>query len=91
MIVKVLGAIDLFAALIFLLLIFDVSMPFLLILFPAILLFVKGLFIISGDILSLIDLGSALILFFSIFFSLGSVFIWLPFFFLLSKGVVSFF
>jgi hypothetical protein len=90
MIVKILGFVDFLGAFIFLLLIFDTQLPFQFILFPAFLLFIKGLFILFGDLLSLIDLASALILVLSIFFTLGSVFLWIPFFLLLGKGVVSF-
>lgn len=91
MLVKILGGIDLFAALVFLLLIFDANLPFQFIAFPAILLLAKGLFILKGDFLSILDVFSSGILFLSVFFTLGSVFLWIPMFFLLSKGVVSFF
>ena len=88
--VKVLGVIDVASALAFLLLIFgfDVFTRFLL--FAAGLLFLKGLFVFSGDVLSVIDLFSALMLILSIFFALPAVLLWIPAFLLLAKGLVSF-
>jgi hypothetical protein len=88
--VKILGGIDLAAALAFLMLIFGVNVfaPFLL--FCAGLLMLKGLFVFSGDVLGYIDLFSAAALIFSIFFSLYSIMLWIPAFFLLAKGLVSF-
>ena len=90
MLVKILGAIDLAAAFVFLGLIFGNELPFQFILFPAILLLLKGLFIISGDVLSAVDIFAALILFVSIFFNVFSILLWIPAFLLLSKGIVSF-
>jgi len=90
MLVKVLGGIDLVAAVAFLLLAFG-SPPFTqLFLFSAGLLFVKGLFALTGDILSFIDLFAAVLLIISIFFTLPAILIWIPAFFLLAKGIVSF-
>ena len=87
--VKILGAIDLVAAFVFLGLIFGSQLPFQFILFPALLLLVKGLFVISGDVLSAIDVFAALILFVSISFSVFSILLWIPAFLLLAKGVIS--
>ncbi len=88
--VKVLGGIDLAAALAFLMLIFGMNVWTQYLVFCAGLLFVKGLFILMGDILSGVDLVAALLLFLSIPFNLPSVLLWIPAFFLLAKGVVSF-
>lgn len=88
--VKILGAIDLVAAVVFLMLIFGASLPLQIMLFAAGLLFAKGLFIITGDILSVVDLFSALMILLSIFFTLPSILLWIPVFLLLAKGVVSF-
>ncbi|MBU0467047.1 MAG: hypothetical protein KJ718_05650 [Nanoarchaeota archaeon] len=90
MIIKILGAIDLAAALAFLMLIFGVGVFTQYLLFCAVLLFVKGLFILMGDVLSAVDLVSAVLLILSISFALPSVLLWIPAFFLLAKGVVSF-
>jgi hypothetical protein len=88
--VKILGGIDIASALAFLMLIFgmDVMQQFLV--FCAGLLFLKGMFIFMGDVLSAIDLVSALLLFLSIPFDLPAILLWIPAFFLLAKGVVSF-
>ena len=88
--VKVLGGIDLAAALAFLMLIFGMNVWTQYLIFCAGLLFVKGLFILMGDILSGVDLLAALLLFLSIPFNLHSILLWIPAFFLLAKGVVSF-
>jgi len=89
--VKILGGIDLAAALAFLMLIFGMDVFSQYLLFCAILLFVKGLFVFMGDILSAIDLIAAIILIISVSFMLPSIFLWIPAFFLLAKGAVSFF
>jgi len=88
--VKILGAIDLAAALAFLMLIFGIPpfIPFTL--FCAFLLLIKGLFIISGDVLSVIDLFSSIILIISLFIIPFSILLWIPAFLLLGKGFVSF-
>lgn len=87
---KILGAIDLLSALVFLMLIFGIS-PFVpLILFCSALLVLKGLFVLTGNILSLFDILFAIVLLSSIFFSLPAVLLWVPAFFLLAKGMVSF-
>ncbi|MFH1802085.1 MAG: hypothetical protein ABH864_01400 [archaeon] len=88
--VKILGGIDLAAALAFLMLIFGMNIFHQYLVFCAGLLLVKGMFILMGDILSAIDLIAALLLFLSIPFTLPSVLLWIPAFFLLAKGVVSF-
>jgi len=88
--VKVLGLIDLVAALAFLMLIFGIT-PFLqFILFCSGLLFLKGCFVFTGDVLSVIDIISAIILIISIFLTLPSGLLWFPAFLLLAKGFVSF-
>jgi len=90
MLVKILGAFDLFASLVFLMLIFGIA-PFLqIILFASGILFLKGLFLLTGEPLSIIDLFSSIILIFSIFLTIPSTLLWLPAFFLLAKGFVSF-
>lgn len=91
MLVKILGAVDLAAAVAFLMLIFGMNVFTQFLLFCAILLFVKGMFILMGDVLSVVDIFSAIILILSISFSLPAVLLWIPAFLLLAKGVVSFF
>lgn len=90
MIVKVLGAVDVAAAVAFLMMIFgmDVFTPYLL--FCAGFLLLKGLFVFTGDVLSAVDLFSALLLFISVFFALPAILLWIPAFLLLGKGIVSF-
>jgi len=88
--VKVLGAIDLLSAFVFLMLIFGMH-PFLqFVLFCAGLLLLKGLFVFTGDVLSFVDLFATLMLLLSIFFVLPTVLLWICAFFLLAKGFVSF-
>ena len=90
MLVKILGAVDIVAALSFLMIAFGIRPPIMLILFSAGLLFLKGLFIIKGDILSAVDIFSSISLLVSIFVTPPIIIIWIPSFLLLSKGVVSF-
>lgn len=90
MLVKILGGIDLFAAFVFLALIFGTEVPFQFLIFPAILLLVKGLFVVTGDVLSVVDLFSAAVLVIAIFITPFSILLWIPAFLLLSKGVLSF-
>ena len=88
--VKILGGIDLAAALAFFMLIFGMNVFHQYLVFCAGLLFIKGLFILMGDILSAIDIFGALLLFLSIPFALPANLLWIPAFFLLAKGIVSF-
>lgn len=90
MIVKLLGAIDLTASIIFLMLVFGISPFFQLTLFCAGILLIKGLFVLTGDVLSIVDLISSILLIFSLFLTLPAAILWLPAFLLLSKGFVSF-
>ena len=89
-IVKVLGCIDLAAAFAFLLLTFGLQPWPQYALFCAGLLFIKSLFIFGGDILSAIDLASSIIIILSLFFTLPTLFLWVPALLLCSKGMVSF-
>ena len=90
-VVKILGGIDLAAAVVFLMLIFGIDAYTQVFLFAAGLLFVKGLFIITGEIvLSTIDLGSSILLIIAIFLPLPIVLAWIPAFLLTAKGVISF-
>jgi len=88
-IIRILGAIDLLSASLFLMLIFGLTPIFQLTLFCAALLMLKGMFILSGEPLSLIDLCSSLLLILSIFFSLPILLYWIFSFLLLAKGIVS--
>ena len=89
--VKILGAIDALAALVFLSMTFGLAPYTQLILFCAGILFIKGLFILTGEPLSAIDLASALVLLVSIFITPSAIFLWTPAFLLMAKAVVSFF
>lgn len=90
MLVKLLGSIDLASSLAFLLLIFGYDVQFQILLFCAGLLFLKSLFILGGDVLSIVDLTSSIILVASIFLPIPAFLLWIPAFLLLSKGFVSF-
>ena len=88
--VKILGATDITAAIVFLMFIFGTK-PFVqFILFCAGLLFIKGFFIIGGDVLSIIDIIASIFLILSIFLTLPAILLWIPAFLLLAKGFVSF-
>ena len=90
MLVKILGGIDLASALVFLSLAFGMH-PFLqIILFCAGVLLLKGMFVFTGDILSIVDIFSSLMLILSIFFMLPLFLLWIPAFLLMAKGFVSF-
>jgi len=89
-IVKILGLVDLVAAIVLILSLFGFSVPLQLIMFCAGLLFFKGLFVFTGDVLSIIDIFSCFVFLLSIFFTLPSIFIWIPAFLLLAKAMVSF-
>ena len=88
--VKILGTIDLAAAIAFLMLAFSLNVFTQFLLFCIGLLFIKGLFVFTGDILSIIDLFSSLMLLLALFFSLPAILLWIPAFLLLAKGLVSF-
>lgn len=87
---KILGGIDIASAIAFLMLIFGMHVASQYLVFCAGLLFLKGLFIMMGDILSGVDLIASVLLFLSIPFHLPSVLLWVPAFFLLAKGSISF-
>ena len=91
MLVRLLGGIDIISSMTFLMLIFGITPPLQLLFFCAGLLLAKGFFVLTGDVLSVLDLCSALILLVRIFIALPILFLWLPAFFLLAKGVASLF
>ncbi len=90
MIVKILGAIDIAAALAFLLMIFGLELFFPYLMFCSGLLFLKGLFAFTGDVLSFVDLVASVSLLLSLLFGLPIFLIWTLAFLLLGKGFVSF-
>ena len=90
MVVKLLGSIDLLSSFAFLLIIFGVDPYIQIIIFCSGLSFLKGLFILGGDLFSIIDLLSAISLFLSIFFAMPVIILWLCSFLLLSKSFASF-
>lgn len=90
MLVKLLGLIDLAAAGALLGMTFGMSIFLHYVLFCAGLLFIKGLFVLTGDFLSVIDIGASLLLIVSIWFVAPIAFYWIFTLLLLSKGVASF-
>jgi hypothetical protein len=88
--VKVLGFVDILSAIAFLLLVFGMTPWLQFSLFCIGILFLKGLFVFSGDALSVVDIFSAVLLIISLFATLPSLLLWIPAFLLLAKGVVSF-
>ncbi len=90
MIVKILGMIDLAAALALLLIIFGLDVFTGYIIFCAGLLMLKGLFIFGGEPLSAIDLAACILLVISIFILPYSFMLWTFSMLLMAKGIVSF-
>lgn len=90
MLVKILGGLDLLSALVLLMVIFGIEPWVQLVLFCAGLLFLKGLFILTGEPLSLIDLVSSLTLIFSLLWAPWMGLMWMLALLLLAKGMVSF-
>jgi hypothetical protein len=90
MIVKILGSADILSSLVFLMLIFGMHPFIYLVMFCVAVLFLKGMFILSGNVLSLFDLIAAFLLVLSIFFAPPVFLLWICAFLLLAKGVVSF-
>ena len=90
MIVKILGALDVGAAITFLMMVFGIDVYVQVLLFFAFLLLIKGLFILGGEMLSIIDLISGILLIVSVFWTLPAIAVWIPALLLLSKGTVSF-
>jgi hypothetical protein len=87
---KVLGSIDLANAIAFLMLTFGVNVLPSYIMFCGGLLFIKGMFILRRDLLSILDIFSAIFLFLSLLVSLPTILLWTSAFLLLAKGVASF-
>lgn len=90
MILKILGLIDLISAVILLMMIFGMKVFASFILFCAVLLLLKGMFVFSGDVLSWIDLLSGIIFIISLFFNVFTFLIWFCALLLFAKGFVSF-
>jgi hypothetical protein len=88
--VKILGIVDIISASLFLMLSFNMHPWLQLTLFCAGILLLKGLFLFTGEPLSLIDLISAIFLLLSLLLTLPSLMIWVPAFLLYAKGFVSF-
>jgi len=92
MLVKILGALDILSAIVFLSLIFNIQPLIQIILFFAGMHLLKSFFIITdGDVLSFIDFFAFIVLLLSIFLTMPTILLWLPAFFLLAKGCASFF
>lgn len=88
---KILGMIDLFSAVGFLMLVFGINPPLQYIFFCGGLLFMKGLFVLTGDFFSIFDLIFSIILFLSLLFTIPQVLLWWPAFLLFAKGMWSMF
>lgn len=88
--VKILGAIDLISGLAFLMLVFGADVFVQFILFCVGLLLLKGMFIFTGDVLSVIDIFSSIVLLLSLLFTIPTFLLWMGAFFLIAKGFASF-
>lgn len=90
MIVKVLGFVDICAALMLLAGLFGLPAILQINIFFGGLLLLKSLFLLTGDILSVVDFISAGVFFFGLLFAPWSFLIWICTLLLMSKGVASF-
>ncbi len=90
LLLKMLGLMDLLSSVVFLMFIFGIVPWMQLVLFCAGLLFLKGLFIFTGEPLSAIDLIASLTFVASLFFAPWASLLWLLSLLLLAKGIVSF-
>lgn len=88
--VKILGAIDFIASIMLLCMIFGIDLNLQLTLTIGGLLFIKSLFILKGDFLSIIDLITSIVLFIGIFVAPINFLLWILSLFLMSKAVASF-
>lgn len=90
MLVRILGVIDFASAIAFLMLIFGIDVFLQFMMFCTGLLFLKGFFIFTGDVLSAFDLIFAIFLLISLFFTLPAILLWIAAFVLMAKAFVSF-
>ena len=91
MIVKILGGIDALAGILFLMLALGYNVQFYIIWIFAVILFLKGLFIFTGEfILSPIDLASSIILMLSNFLTIPIFLFWVISVLMFVKGSFSF-
>ncbi len=90
-IVKILGLVDLIASIAIFSLIFGISLPLQVILFFGGILFMKSLFLLNGDVLSIFDLLSTIVFFVSFFTQPWTFLIWVCSLVLMTKGIASFF
>ncbi len=91
MIVKLFGLIDLCAAVLLLAGMFEAPIAFKIYIFFGGLLFIKSLFLLTGDVLSSVDLLSSIVIFLSIFFAPWVFLVWACSLLLMAKGAASFF
>lgn len=90
MLVKILGAVDVLVSIAFLMIAFGISLFIPFITFCAGILFLKGLFILGGEPLSIIDISSSLLLVLSLFFTPYVSLLWVFSLLMMFKGIVSF-
>ena len=90
MLVKILGAIDIFGGLVLFIIGFGVNMSLGVLIFFSILFGLKSLFIFSKDVASLLDVLACLVLIFSIFILVPSILVFLSGFLVFQKGFLSF-
>ena len=90
MIIKILGVLDILSGFLFWLNGFFNILPDSLMMIIVFYLIIKGLvFVFSKDIASMLDVGSGIVIYLSITFSLPGIIIFLVAFFLLQKGILS--
>ncbi len=89
MLVKILGVVDLLAAILIFLISWSVSLPSTLVWVFIIILLLKGLFILGGDIASGFDLITGVILILCLYFTIPRVILLILGFFIFQKGFLS--
>jgi len=89
MLIKILGAIDLIISLAIFSQSWGLDIPKTMVIVFATILFIKGLFIITGDIASVLDWIVAIVLIIEIFYNLPAFILIIAGFLLLQKGFLS--
>ena len=90
MLVKLLGGIDLVCGITFLLLVVQVDVYTRILLLCAMFLFMKGLLVFTGDVLSGVDIVASLLLLSAVIFSIPVLVLWIFALALFAKGGASF-
>ena len=89
MLIKILGVLDLLAAIVLFILSFGVNLPSQIIIFFAVILLAKGAFILTKSVASAFDIAGAIVLILALFFVLPRPVFFIPGILILQKGFLS--